>query len=528
MTASASSEILLQSLRNPACYPHPVDTIAVLETHISWVILAGCFAYKVKKPLDLGFLDFSTLARRRFYCQEEIRLNRRLAPDLYLDVIAIGGDAEQPVLGAEPAFEYALKMQRFDTALQMDNLLENGLLTTQHIDHLATTLAQFHSHLPAMPLDSEFGTAASIAEPARDNFQALKALLSSEDCPRLAVLATMSDAEFSRCRELFEQRRQAGWVRECHGDLHLGNIVVLAGQPTPFDALEFSASLRCIDIISDMAFLLMDLQQRDQSDLAFRLLNAYLTETGDFAGIGVLRFYLGYRAMVRAKVSAIRAAQLPSSASLLECRHYLRQAEMNLTLPRPALIITHGLPGCGKTTVAQQVLEKIGAIHLRSDVERKRLFGLYAWQSSGSKADEGIYTPQATVRTYRYLLDTARFILQNGFSVIIDAAFLKQNERQQFSELALALNLPFAILSVRCDDRLHRQRIQQRQAEHRDASEADVGVYQRLKAASEPLTKDERPLTVEVVNNGGMEDWVDDPLLWQKLRQLTGQEASRH
>ncbi len=517
MNASASSEILLQSLRKPTCYPHPVDTIAVLETHISWVILAGCFAYKIKKPLDLGFLDFSALTKRRFYCEEEIRLNRRLAPDLYLDVIAIGGDAEQPVLGAEPAFEYALKMQRFDTALQMDNLLENGLLTTQHIDHLATTLAQFHSHLPAMPLDSEFGTAASIAAPARENFQRLKALLPSEDGPRLAVLATASEAEFSRCREGFEQRRQAGWVRECHGDLHLGNIVVLAGQPTPFDALEFSASLRCIDVISDLAFLLMDLQQRDRADLAFRLLNAYLAETGDFAGIGVLRFYLGYRAMVRAKVAAIRAAQLPSSALLLECRHYLRQADMALTFPCPALIITHGLPGCGKTTVAQQVLEKIGAIRLRSDVERKRMFGLATHPSRRASLDNDIYSAEATTRTYQRLHELADKILAHGYSVIVDAAFLLRHEREQFRQLAAERELPFVILSVNCADWVQRQRIEQRQRDNNDASEADVNIYLRLQALQQALAEEEMARVIAINNEGGIEQLAKNSALWLRL-----------
>lgn len=513
---------LIDALQNPACYPHPVASVKLLETHISWVLLAGDYAYKIKKPVDFGFLDFSSLARRHFFCHEELRLNRRLAPELYLEVVGIGGDIERPVLGAEPAFEYAVKMRRFAEETLLDHRLAQGCLTTHELQRLAETMAQFHAELQPAGIDAGFGDADAVAEPMRQNFLQLAKLLDERYADRLASLQSASEQEYSRCRSLFMQRLQAGMVRECHGDLHLGNIVMMVDQPIPFDGIEFNPALRWIDVISDIAFLIMDLQQRQRPDLAFAFLNAYLQASGDYDGLGVLRFYLGYRAMVMAKVTAIRAAQIGKAAGLTQCENYLALAEHFYRPNQPALIITHGLPGCGKTTVSQIVLEKFGVIRIRSDVERKRLYGLQARQRSQSEFDGGIYTAEANVRTYQRLLELSRQILHSGFGVIVDAAFLKQQERDQFRQLAEELRLPFAILTISADEMIQRQHIQQRQTDSRDASEADINVYERLKEAAEKLSVDERQLAVEVVNNGYIEALIADRSIWQNLERLTG------
>ena len=511
---------LIQALHNPLLYPHPAKNIRLLETHISWVLLAGRYAYKIKKPVDFGFLDFSAPARRRFYCEEEIRLNRRLAPGLYLDVVAIGGEPGRPVFGGEPAFEYAVKMRRFSTRKTLDALLQRGGLQTGHIDSLAETIAIFHAALPATDAGSDFGVADNVLAPALDNFHQLAALLASEAGESLMTLRRACEAEFSRCQALFAQRREQGMIRECHGDLHLGNIVLLRGKPTPFDGIEFNPDLRWIDTVSDIAFLLMDLRYRGRADLAYRFLDAYLQHTGDYAGCGVLRFYLAYRAMVKAKVNALRAHQGDTMA-VNACHDYLRLATRMVAERGPALIVTHGLPGCGKTTVSQWLLEKFGAIRLRSDVERKRLFGLGARQSSQSQAEHGIYTQDATETTYRRLLALSRQILLSGFPVIVDAAFLKRQERQQFQRLADELELPFAIVDVHADEGLLTQRLAQRQRENRDASEAGVEVYTLLKAVAEPLAGDEKPFTVEVVNN--LDGFGQSNLAFcEKLKRITG------
>lgn len=516
---------LIDALHNPACYPHPVESVKLLETHISWVLLAGDYVYKIKKPVDFGFLDFSQLSGRKFFCHEELRLNRRLAPDLYLDVISIGGSVEQPRLGAEPAFEFAVKMRRFAEEDMLDHLLAHDRLSIRHMQSLAETMAQFHDHLAPAAIDAGYGDAEAVLKPTRQNFQQLSRLLDERYTERLARLEASNEKEHARVLAHFYQRLQSGKVRECHGDLHLGNIVLIGDQPTPFDGIEFNSALRWIDVINDIAFLLMDLQHRQRPDLAFAFVNAYLQATGDYRGLAVLRFYLGYRAMVLAKVTAIRAAQLGKSASLAQCESYLALAERFYAPVKPALIITHGLPGCGKTTVSQFVIEKFQAIRIRSDVERKRLFGLLAAQRSGSDLNGGIYTPEATERTYRHLLDLSRLILQSGFNVIVDAAFLKFQERQQFRVLAAELGLPFGILSIRCEDAVLKQRLRQRHAEGSDASEADVAVYEKLKAADEALTNEEGLNSVDVINNGDIALLANDSNVWEKLRCLMGRDA---
>lgn len=508
---------LIESLKNPACYPHPVDSVRLLETHISWVLLAGEFVYKIKKPVDFGFLNFTELSGRQWFCQEELRLNRRLAPSLYLDVVGVGGNPQQPVFGAEPAFEYAVKMRRFAEADLLDHVLERGALTLQHLQNLANTLAEFHAGLPPAAVDSGYGDAGAVALPARQNFQQLALLLDQTHAAGLADLQAASEREYAACLPLFVQRLRAGKVRECHGDLHLGNIVLLAGQPTPFDGIEFNSALRWIDAINDIAFLLMDLQQRQRPDLAYAFLDAYLQASGDYAGLGVLRFYLAYRAMVMAKVSAIRAAQLGGQNGLGQCRRYLDLAGRFFEPPKPSLLITFGLPGCGKTTVSQLILEKLGCIRIRSDVERKRLFGLQPLQASGSDLNGGIYSPEATTKTYRRLLELAGEMLQYGFSVIVDAAFLKQAERRQFHALANRLQIPFAIVAVEIDEALQRQRLGLRQ---NDASEAGPSVLDRLKTARESLASEECSVAVELHNNGAIEDIVSQTPAWERLNQL--------
>ena len=510
---------LIGALLDPVRYPHPVESVKLLETHISWVLLAGDYVYKIKKPVDFGFLDFSELSRRQFFCHEELRLNRRLAPDLYLAVIGIGGSIEQPVLDAEPAFEYAVKMRRFAEEGLLDHVLAHDRLNISHLESLAETMAQFHASLPPAAINAGYGGAEAVLNPARQNFRQLAKLLNGGYAQRLAGLEAANEKEYGHCLPLFKRRLQGGNIKECHGDLHLGNIVLIDDKPMPFDGIEFNPALRWIDVISDIAFLIMDLRHRRRPDLAFAFLNAYLQASGDYEGLAVLRFYLGYRAMVMAKVAAIRAAQIGKASELAACETYLALAEQFYTPPRPALIITYGLPGCGKSTASQIVLEKYQVIRIRSDVERKRLFGLKARQRSQSELDGGIYTPEATARTYHRLLELSRQILQSGFTVIVDAAFLKQQERRQFRELAAELAMPFVILTIRCDDAIQRRRIRQR-AGTNDASEAGLDVYERLKAADEPLSGDERHVAVEVTNNGDIEQLTNDSGVWEKLQNL--------
>ena len=509
---------LVDALRARGYLPHHSR---LEETHISWVLLAGCDAYKIKKAVNLGFLDFSTLEARHFYCTEELRLNRRLAPDIYLDVVAISGSPEQPVLGGEPAIEYAVHMRRFPRSAMMDSLLAEGHITTVHIDKLAATVARFHAALPPAAADAPFGSPAAIQAAVLENFaQLAPSLEAPADLALLEEVRAASALEFAACEQLFQQRKTGGCVRECHGDLHLGNIVLLDDIPVPFDGIEFSATLRWIDTISEIAFTVMDFMQRGQPEFAWRFLNAYLEQSGDYSGIGVLRYYLAYRAMVRAKVAVIRADQEDAAQAQHElnaCRSYLALARDCLARRRPALIITHGLPGCGKSSFAQLALERLGAIRIRSDVERKRLFGLAALADSSSQTGGGIYSEEATQRTYARLHELARALLAAGFPVIVDAAFLRHAEREQFRALAREMNAPFVIASLQADEAVLKERLAQRRSRADDASEADAAVLHVLKAAQEPLRDEEQAFAVTFTNNGDVDALRSGNQGWELL-----------
>ncbi|NOV31584.1 bifunctional aminoglycoside phosphotransferase/ATP-binding protein [Methylomonas sp. ZR1] len=513
---------LISALCDPACFPHPVKRVTVLETHISWVLLAGRYAYKIKKPVDLGFLDFSQLSQRHFYCQEEIRLNRRLAPGIYLQVAAIGGSPKQPRINVEPAFEYAVKMRRFAAGKLLDTLLPHQEITPTHIDSLADTIARFHRGLaPASP-DSNYGSPATIEAPARQNFQQLLELMKPEDAALIKSMQDNCRQAFLAAENLFLQRQQAGFIRECHGDLHLGNIVLLRGRPVAFDGIEFSPELRWIDTMSDAAFLIMDLLHRGRADLAYRFLNAYVQISGDYAGLGVLRFYLSYRAAVRAKIAGFRFAQTGAESARQACLSYLNLADSSLSPRKPALLLTHGLPGCGKSAVSQLLLEKHQLIRLRSDVERKRLFGLSALQKSSSAIDGGIYHPQAGQKTYQHLLDLAQTLLKFGFPVIVDAAFLQHAQRRPFQLLAQSLGIPFVIVSIQAKDKVLQQRIQRRQEQGGDPSEADLSVLDKAKTGAEALQTEELPYNLVLTNNSDGLDEIDQQAAWHELARTLG------
>jgi len=498
-TAQHASATLIAALARPEAYPHPVEAVRIEETHISWVLLTGDWAYKVKKPVNLGFLDFSTLGARKYFCEEELRLNRRFAPEIYDSVVTIAGSQEQPRIGSgAPVLEYAVKMRQFPQDALAGRLLERGAVTPADIDRLADAIAGFHAAAAPVPGDQPYGTPQNVLVPVMENFHQIRAAVdASMDRAALRALEIWSTGEFQRLRARFAQRRDEACVRECHGDLHLGNIVRIGDRLVPFDCIEFSPGLRFIDVMSEAAFLAMDLTHRQRPDLAWRMLNRYLEATGDYGGLDVLDFYRVYRALVRAKIHAIRAAQLAA------CRHdtnellagYRGYVDLAARFTRPrraALLITHGLSGSGKTTATQPLLEALGAFRVRSDVERKRLHGLPALAATQSGVGAGIYSPAATTATYEQLRNLARSIVKADFPAIVDAAFLKRAERDAFRGLAAELAVPFLVLDCRAPEAALRERVAAREREGRDASEAGLAVLEHQIAAAEPLAPDER------------------------------------
>lgn len=473
----------LQALLSPAAYPHAVAAVHLIETHISWVFVAGDYAYKIKKPVDFGFLDFSSLEKRRFCCKEEVRLNRRLAPATYLDVVAvtaagIGGD------GA--ALEWAVRMRAFPADATLDR---ETVVTPEQIDAIADRVAVFHDGIERAPAGSAYGAPEKLMYPVRENFRQIRALRlpppgMDEVRERIDHLEDWSEREYRRLTPHFAARQADGFVRECHGDLHLGNIAWVDGKPLIFDCIEFNPSLRFIDVVSEVAFLCMDLIARGRESLAWRFLNRWLEHSGDYAGLAALRFYMVYRAMVRAKVAGLRATQGDSGGAAELCR-YLALAERLRQPGRAALILMHGYSGAGKTWQSQRLLEGLGALRLRSDVERKRLYRLPALAESRVAGD--IYTAEATRRTFGHLRDLAARLLTEGYPVIVDATFLGRPQRDLFTRMAEAGALSWRLASIEADADLLRRRIRERKTRRDDASEADLAVLEDQLAHADPL-----------------------------------------
>ena len=482
-------EALLESQR----YPHAVAQVELVQTHISWVLLAGDFAYKIKKPVRLPFLDFSTLAQRQHYCREELRLNRRFAPDLYLDVLPIFNTPQQPQWGgAGAAIEYAVKMRRFDEAARLDRVCQRGELQAAHLSDLANTLHAFHAGAAVAPGASHFGAPQQVLAPALDNFDELRRMHEPGLAQRLTVLRAWTEAQHQLLTPLLQERKRGGWVRECHGDLHLANMVLIDQRVRLFDCLEFNEDLRWIDVACEAAFTYVDLLAHQCPGLANWFVNEVFSLSGDYEAAPLLRFYAVYLALVRAKVGAIRAAQTQDGAG--EALTYVALAERLMAPPAARLIITHGLSGCGKTVASSQMLQsdrQACTLRLRSDVERKRLFGLVSGARSGADMNAGIYAGDASVRTYALLRRRAALLLRAGWSVVVDAAFLRQAERADFRALADELGVAFAILAPQASPEQLRQRIEARAALGQDASEATLAVLAQQRELVEPLTPQE-------------------------------------
>ena len=475
----------------------------VLETHISSVLLTGTHAYKLKKPVALGFCDFTTLAARRYFCEQELRLNRRLAPSLYLAIVPITGSVASPIVGGTgEAIDYAVQMREFPQEALLSRVLARGELGPVDIDALAEEVARFHGRIDVAPGSTRFGMPDRIALYARQNFAQCDGVPGAALQRALTSLSRWTEHELAARALAMRKRRQDGFVRECHGDLHLGNMAKIDGRIVIFDCIEFNDDLRFIDVMSEIAFATMDLADRGRPDLARRFLNVYLEHTGDYAGLAVLRHYLVYRAMVRAKIAHVRAQQVAAgparTALYTECRGYVVQARRYARRTRPTLVLMHGYSGSGKSTLAQSLLEAIDAVRIRTDVERKRMQGLARDARTGSSVQGGLYSGAATQATYERVRDLAADALDAGFSAIVDGTFLLRAQRDLLRALAVDRHVPLVIVDVAADAAAVQERLAHRAASAYDPSEAGIEVFRHQLRTHEPLGADEQRHVVTV------------------------------
>lgn len=503
---------LIQTLQNPTLYDHPTEAFKVLETHISWVILTGPYAYKIKKPVNFGFLDFSSLDKRKYFCEQELQLNRRLAPSIYIDTVSISGSVTHPKIDNKegtPPFEYALKMVQFPQDGLLSTLQEERALTSTHISELSVILANFHKNVETAPLNSTYGAPNSVYSPVEENFSQLKSRLNTLNLDPVSTLDSLKEwalSSFQRLRPLIETRKAQGFVRECHGDLHLGNITLFNNALVVFDCIEFNPALRWVDVISDLAFLVMDLEKRGQTAYANQLTNAYMELTGDYNGMALLNFYKSYRAMVRAKVAVLSIkedsenidAEKSNRSLMKECQQYISLADSYEAIPNRYILLMHGYSGSGKSVVSNTLVEQLGAIRIRSDVERKRLFNYQTNDSTKSSLNNGIYTEEATQKTYSHVTKLTATLLNSGVPVIVDAAHLKRWQRDLLLQEAKSHAVPLLIISCCAADEILKERVEKRLNEKSDASEADIRTLKNQQQTSDGLSHSELQYTVHV------------------------------
>jgi aminoglycoside phosphotransferase family enzyme/predicted kinase len=497
MCPSTDLSTLIAALARTAAYPYDVDAVEVRQTHISVVFLAGNFVYKVKKPVRLPFLDFTTLGQRRHFCEEEVRLNRRLAPHVYLGVVPVTTSSDGLRFeGDGEAVEWAVKMRRLPAEATLASRLDRDEVTPAQVESLAQRLAAFHATAASGPAVAAFGRFDVVARNAGENLEALAGHVGVT--VRAAVyerLVQLTDVHLGQTASLIDGRAQRGAPRDTHGDLHLDHVYLFPDRPPPddlviIDCIEFAERFRYADPVADVAFLIMDLVFHGRHDLAATLTDAYVLAAGDAEGRALLPFYSAYRALVRAKVEAIELgeAEVPDvekASARRRSRAHCLVALGALEAPayRPALLLVGGLPGAGKSTLARGLGERARFHVLRSDVVRKQLAGVPEDQPATVGYAQGIYDAAWTERTYGELLQRAEPILAEGERVLIDASFRAERHRRQFLDAARQWGVPALFLHCMTDETTAQQRLAQRRG---DASDADWAIHARAAADWEP------------------------------------------
>ncbi len=504
---TASLPPLIQALLDPEFYPHPVQApIKLLQTHISYVLLTGEYAYKVKKPANFGFLNFSTLEQRKFFCQEELRLNQRLCPELYLQVLPLGEKPDGTFtwdLAEAEICDYAIQMRQFDQAQLFSHLFEVAALTPALMVQLGRQLAEFHHQAATNAEITEFASPAAVKLVVENSYGLGQGFIGrSQTETQFTETKAFTDQFFLDNENWFTERQAQGKIRECHGDIHLNNICLFNNQIQIFDCIEFNQEFRNIDVIYDAAFLVMDLEFRGRADLANTFLNTYLEWSGDYAGAMLLPLYLSMRAYIRANVNslALNDPAIPETekaAIQATAAAYYHQAWAYTQPQQGQILVMVGVSGSGKSTVAKQIAAQTQGIQIRSDAVRKHLAGLELLQRGDQTGEfgEGIYTPEMTAKTYNRLLELGLLLASQGLTVILDAKYDQHHFREAVLTHAQQAEIPIKLIHCQASPETLRTRLNQRQG---DIADATAKILATQLATFEPLAPAEIPQAVTI------------------------------
>ncbi|MBI2804701.1 MAG: AAA family ATPase [Planctomycetes bacterium] len=511
---------LIEALSRPAAYPYPVERVEVCQTHISVVFLAGPCAYKIKKAVDLGFLDFTDLARRRHFCEEEVRLNRRLAAEVYHGVVPVTQERDQVSFdGAGAVVEWAVKMQRLPADATLLDWLHRGAIDGAIVEKLAHRVAAFHGQADAGDHIAAFGRHEIVAANARENFkQSAPQVDATVSTPVFHRLQLLTEAALNRLQPLIDRRALRGVPRDTHGDLHLEHVYFFPERQPPadlviIDCIEFNERFRFSDPVADMAFLFMDLAFHGRRDLARAFADAYFHASGDQEGRALLAYYTAYRAIVRAKVEGLKAAETEvppteQARALAQARAHwlLALAELEERGRKPCVVLVGGLPGSGKSTLAQGLAAQAGFTVIRSDVVRKELVGT---EPSGLTTGGGLYTREWTDRTYAECLRRVNLLLFDGGRALVDASFMAEGWRHAFLDAAAHWGVPAVFFVCRSDPEAVRQRLLTRRG---DPSDADWSIHQLIAERWEDPGPETNKMTLDIWNSGTVQQAIQSAL----------------
>ncbi|WP_406815069.1 AAA family ATPase [Mycobacterium sp. M23085] len=510
---------IVADLLRPDAYDPPAGDVRLHETHSSWVLLAGSYAYKLKKPVNLGFLDFTSIERRRADCEEELRLNRRFSPQIYLGVVEVTELDGRYRIGGEPGSgEPAVWMRRLPEEGMLAAKLARGDVDMRLARRIGRTLAKLHERAETGADIDAYGRPSSVIANWRENFDQVGPFVGqtisghvNEDIRRYVDQFVREHAS------LLERRVADGHVRDGHGDLHADSICVDDGQILLFDSLQFAPRYRCADVASEVAFPAMDFEHHGRADLAWGFVDSYVRASGDDGLVSLLDFYTCYRAYVRGKVRSLRLAQTEQASAaqarqlVAESRGYFDLAWAHAgDLPRPAMVVTMGLPASGKTTLARGLAGRLGLVHLSSDVARKRMAGIEPTQRGNDGFSSGLYDPAMTRRTYAALRRDAARWMRRGRGVIVDATFGNPREREQMHQLAHRLGANLHVVLCEADDATLMARLERRATEQGVVSDARIELWPELRAAFTP--PDEHAALLRVDATRDTEETVEQAL----------------